>query len=281
MPWYPRVARAVAAALPALRPTQVANLALLVSAILAKRTLRLSELARAYPSPAARRVPAPEHDPLHRLKRPWRFLDNERFDPLAARCAAIPRAVARFGGGRVGPAVDRTMFDAKLPRGRRVRYQVPRIAGPCRGGRSTQHGRPAGVEHPQNRRGPDRSGRGDRRRPARLAAAPGRNPPASASGRRIPTHPRHPCDLRIPTGSRRRPRLEPPLRGARRRAGGVGAPPAARLGHRGRNDRGEGAGPPDRSTRATDHIGRRRAGGDVPCAPPTLPRLVAALTGPS
>ena len=133
MPWYPRVLAAVTAALPQLLPTQAANLALLVSALLAKRTLCLSELARAYPTPSARRVPAPKHDLLHRLKRLSRFLGNERVDPLAAQCAAIPHAVARLGGGRLGLAIDWTMFDAKLPSGRVRRYQVLRVAAPCRG----------------------------------------------------------------------------------------------------------------------------------------------------
>jgi hypothetical protein len=134
MPWYPRVRAAVAAAVPALLPTQAANLALLVSAILAKRTLCLTELARAYPTPAVRRVPAPKHDLLHRLKRLWRFLGNARVDPLAVQVAAIPHAVARLGqGSRLGLAIDWTMFDAKLPSGRVIRYQVLRIAVPCRG----------------------------------------------------------------------------------------------------------------------------------------------------
>ncbi len=134
MPWYPRVAAAVTAAVPSLRPTQAANLALLVSALLAKRTLCLSELARAYPTPAVRRLAAPKHDLLHRLKRLWRFLGNERVDPLALQCAAIPHAVARQGcGGRRGLAIDWTMFDTTLPSGRPMRYQVLRIAVPCRG----------------------------------------------------------------------------------------------------------------------------------------------------
>lgn len=42
MPWYHRVHGAIEAALPALRPTQVTNFALLVSALLAKRTLSLA-----------------------------------------------------------------------------------------------------------------------------------------------------------------------------------------------------------------------------------------------
>ena len=123
MPWYPRVARAVAAALPFLAPTQAANLALLVSALLARRTLCLSELARAYPTPAVRRVPAPRHDLLHRLKRLWRFLDNRRVDPLAVQAAAIPYLVTKLRRGRwIGLAVDWTLFVAVLPDGRRVRY---------------------------------------------------------------------------------------------------------------------------------------------------------------
>jgi hypothetical protein len=133
MAWYPRVRAAVAAALPGLLPTQAANLALLVSALLARRTLCLSELARAYPTPAARRVAAPKHDLLHRLKRLWRFLGNERVDPVAAQLAAIPHAVARLGGGRLGLAIDWTMFDAGLPSGRVVRYQVLCVAAPCQG----------------------------------------------------------------------------------------------------------------------------------------------------
>ena len=80
MPWYGRVHGAIQAALPCLVPTQAANLALLVSAILAKRTLCLSELARAYPPPVRRRVRAPKHDLLHRPERVWRFTANLRLD---------------------------------------------------------------------------------------------------------------------------------------------------------------------------------------------------------
>lgn len=69
IPWYSRIARSIAAALPALLLTQSASLALLVSAILARCTLCLSELARSYPTPAARRAAAPKPDLLYRLKR--------------------------------------------------------------------------------------------------------------------------------------------------------------------------------------------------------------------
>lgn len=134
MPWYPRVRAAVRAAVPSLVPTQATNLALLTSAILAKRTLCLSALARAYPSPDERRVPRPKHDLLHRLKRLWRFLDNGRVDPVAVQAALVPEVVARLGSPkRLGLAIDWTLFDVTLPGGRRVRYQVLRIAIPRRG----------------------------------------------------------------------------------------------------------------------------------------------------
>nr|MBF6592688.1 transposase [Ktedonobacterales bacterium] len=137
MPWYPRVQHAInTLLLPILLPTQATNLALLVSALLAKRTLCLSELARAYPRPAPeqRRVPCPKHDLLHRLKRLWRFLGNARVDALAVQVALIPTTIAALGRPRVlGLAIDWTYFDSTLPTGARIRYQVLRIAVPRRG----------------------------------------------------------------------------------------------------------------------------------------------------
>jgi hypothetical protein len=62
LPWYNRVLSAINTAIAFLMPTQRTNLALLVSAILKKRTLCLSQLARAYPTSEKRRVPAPKHD---------------------------------------------------------------------------------------------------------------------------------------------------------------------------------------------------------------------------
>ena len=91
MVWYPPV-RAAVAALPGLPPTPATNLALPVGALLVKRTLFLSALARAYPTPAVRRVPAPKNDLLHRLRRLWPFLGSDRVDPLAVQCALIPAA---------------------------------------------------------------------------------------------------------------------------------------------------------------------------------------------
>lgn len=134
MPWYYRVLSAINAAMPFLVPTQATNLALLVSAILKKQTLCLSELARAYPSPAKRRVSAPKHDLLHRIKRLWRFTNNERVDATQVQLALVAHTVARLGYPRLlGLAIDWTMFDTTLPSGERMRYQVLRIAVPRKG----------------------------------------------------------------------------------------------------------------------------------------------------
>ena len=134
MPWYYRAQVAINAAVPFLVPTQKTNLALLVSAILKKRTLCLSELARAYPTPKKRRVSAPKHCLLHRLKRLWRFTDNGRVDALEVQLAFVPHVVASLGYPHLlGLAIDWTMFDTTLPCGERMRYQVLRIAVPRKG----------------------------------------------------------------------------------------------------------------------------------------------------
>ncbi len=134
MRWYAEVHAAVQRVLPTLRATQAANLALLVSAILARRSLCLTALARSYPSPAVRRVARPKHALLHRLKRLWRFTANARLDALALQAAFVPHTVAALGTPRLlGLAIDWTMFDAVLPSGVRARYQVLRIAIPRRG----------------------------------------------------------------------------------------------------------------------------------------------------
>jgi hypothetical protein len=134
VPWYYRARAAINAAAPFLVPTQAANLALLVSAILKKRTLCLSELARAYPTPKKRRVLAPKHDLLHRLKRLWRFTANERVEALEVQLAFVEHTVVRLGYPRLlGLAIDWTSFDTALPSGSRMRYQVLRIAVPRKG----------------------------------------------------------------------------------------------------------------------------------------------------
>lgn len=107
MPWYFRIQAAINTALPFLFPTQATNLALLVSAILKKQTLCLSELARAYPVPDERRVESPKHCLLHRLKRLWRFTDNERVDALGVQLALVAHTIFRLGYPRwVGLAID-------------------------------------------------------------------------------------------------------------------------------------------------------------------------------
>jgi hypothetical protein len=134
MPWYDRTLAAVTACCPTLLPTQAANLALLVAAVLTRRTLVLTDLARAFPTPAVRRVPMPKHDLHHRLKRLWRFVDNPKIDAVALQAAAIPYALAGLGlGRRIGLAIDWTLFDVLTPAGRRVHYQVLRIAVPWNG----------------------------------------------------------------------------------------------------------------------------------------------------
>ncbi len=107
---------------------------LLVSAILKNRTLCLSELARAYPTPSKRRVAVPRHCLLHRIKRIWRFTNNERVDALAVQTAFVAHTVARLGYPRLlGLVIDWTMFDTIMPSGEKVRYQVLRIAVPRKG----------------------------------------------------------------------------------------------------------------------------------------------------
>jgi len=129
LPWYYRAKAAINSAMPFLAPTQKTNLALLVSAILKKQTLCLSELARAYPTPEKRRVRAPKHDLLHRIKRLWRFTDNERVDASEVQMALVPHTLARLGFPRLlGLAIDWTMFDTALPSGETMRYQVLRVA---------------------------------------------------------------------------------------------------------------------------------------------------------
>src|SRR5947209_16946317 len=97
MPWYCRVLSAINAAMPFLAPTQATNLALLVSAILKKQTLCLSELARTYPTPEKRGVQAPKQELLHRLKRLWRFTTNDRVDPLGEKMPRVPYTIACVG----------------------------------------------------------------------------------------------------------------------------------------------------------------------------------------
>ncbi len=119
---YNRVRDAVNHAIPWLCPTQATKLALLSSAILAKRSLCLSERARAYPRSDRRRIPTPKHDVLHRVKRLCRFLNNDRVDPLAVQLALLPATIARLGYPRwLAFAMEWTMVDTVMPSGQRIR----------------------------------------------------------------------------------------------------------------------------------------------------------------
>jgi len=130
MKWYREIRTAVKLCMPFLLPTQGANLALLIRAILLKRTLCLTELARTYPRPIERQVPNAKHELLHRLKRLSRFLANGQVDPLTVQCALLPYVLARLSSlYRVGLCIDWTYFD-----GPTFRIQVLKI-GLARQGR--------------------------------------------------------------------------------------------------------------------------------------------------
>jgi hypothetical protein len=131
---YESLLVAIQYVLPTAVPTQLVNLALLVSAFLVKRSCGLSELARAYPPIRQRRTPQPKHDLHYRVRRLDRFLANPRIDPVTVQCAFIPHTLARLGyPHRLGLAVDWTMWDSRDLHGRTVRYQLLRIAVPRRG----------------------------------------------------------------------------------------------------------------------------------------------------
>src|SRR5579884_1860043 len=129
MKWYPEIRAAVKRCMPFLLPTQGVNLALLVRAILIKRSLCQTDLARTFPRPLERRVPHPKHDLLHRVKRLSRFLDNEQVDPRAIQVALLPYTLGRLGRlRRIGLCVDWTYFD-----GPTFRVQVLKIGLARRG----------------------------------------------------------------------------------------------------------------------------------------------------
>ena len=113
MRWYREINAAVKRCMPFLLPTQAANLAMLVRAILIKRTLCQTELARTYLRSLEQRVPNPKHVLLHRVKRISRFLANDQVDPLAVQIALLPYVLARLRPlYRVGLCIDWTYFDA-------------------------------------------------------------------------------------------------------------------------------------------------------------------------
>ena len=73
-----------------MRATRRTNLALLAAAILNRRALSLSELARPW-------MPALSQNHYQRKKRHFRFLSNPRFDPIQTQCALMP-AICQLAG---------------------------------------------------------------------------------------------------------------------------------------------------------------------------------------
>jgi hypothetical protein len=134
---YARLLPLVKSVCPFLRSTQAVNFTWLIVALLTRRTLCLTTLAKTFPRPTTRRTVAPKHELLHRLKRLSRFLSNDRIDPLALQVAFIPTVLAQLGSpGVIGLVLDWTSFDAKLlglNGGGRRPYQVLTIAIPRRG----------------------------------------------------------------------------------------------------------------------------------------------------
>ncbi|HEX2922568.1 MAG TPA: hypothetical protein VHS28_00895 [Chloroflexota bacterium] len=63
--------------------TQLTNLVLLASALFQQRSLVLTELARAYPIPAVRKVARPSYGLLHRVRRLGSFFADPRLDDPA------------------------------------------------------------------------------------------------------------------------------------------------------------------------------------------------------
>ena len=90
MPWYHHIAAFLHHNLPQMRATRRTNLALLTAAILNRRALSLSELAR----PWMPGLPQSHHQ---RKKRHFRFLSNPRFDPIQTQCALMP-AICQLAG---------------------------------------------------------------------------------------------------------------------------------------------------------------------------------------
>ena len=90
MPWYHHIAAFLHHNLPQMRATRRTNLALLTAAILNRRALSLSELARPW-------MPGLPQNHHQRKKRHFRFLSNPRFDPIQTQCALMP-AICQLAG---------------------------------------------------------------------------------------------------------------------------------------------------------------------------------------
>lgn len=85
MRWYTEILEFIQRSAPTLRATRKVNLALLTAAILSRRKLSLSALAREL----ARSPLVESRSHHHNKKRLFRFLSNIRFDPLRAQAAMM------------------------------------------------------------------------------------------------------------------------------------------------------------------------------------------------
>jgi hypothetical protein len=116
---YPDIVRFIKSLAPLLRKTRLVNLALLASAIILRRSLCLSELARAYTSPE-------KH--CYRLKRLWRFLDNPKvdFSLIRQRLTILSYSIETSPGLLLPLLMDTTYFEpyavlsVSIPRGGRA-----------------------------------------------------------------------------------------------------------------------------------------------------------------
>jgi hypothetical protein len=106
---------------------QLTNLALLCRALYARHCLVFTDLARAYPVPKRRNTPKPKRGRLHRAKRLWRLLANQRLNPadLMLRLTHLSCSLCRTPGLLLPVLVDLTYFEpyvvlsANVPRGGR------------------------------------------------------------------------------------------------------------------------------------------------------------------
>ena len=90
MPWYHYIAAFIHCHLAPMCLTRRTNLAILAAALLNRRALAISELARA----TMPQLPESHHQ---RKKRIRRFISNDNFTPMVAQCALIP-AICRLAG---------------------------------------------------------------------------------------------------------------------------------------------------------------------------------------
>jgi hypothetical protein len=128
MSLYPAMFAFVSELCPRWRRSQRVNLTLLCQALVARRSLTLTQLARAYPVPGRRKVPRPNHGLLHRVKRLWRFLAHPTLDEtdLRQRLVRLASSACRTPGLDLPVLLDLTYFApfavlaASIPRGGRA-----------------------------------------------------------------------------------------------------------------------------------------------------------------